>query len=279
MGAGGVVERSPTLRYLQSKQELLKAIELLGAQGQADGRKSKKLHEVAGFCDVILGYVRRFLPGKGPVRIVEFSCGKSYLGIVLVLLVRDLEGRHAELAGVDVNPRLVEKCRRAAAAVGLGEALFVAGRTLDFQSSAGFDLAVALHACDTATDEAIAKGIQLGAPLVLVVPCCQNQIRGQIKAGHALTAMTEFGPVRYQLANLLTDALRAQFLRSAGYHVEMLEIASPRLTPKNLCICARKVKRRTRGDRALNYRALKSFFHVRPKLEQFCPGVVGQAQP
>ena len=101
------------------------------------------------------------------------------------------------------------------------DAQFVASRTLAFQSERRFDLVVALHACDTATDEAIAKGIQLGVDLILTVPCCQNQIRGQFVSGHPLTAMTEFGPIRYRLANMLTDALRAQFLRSAGYFVEL----------------------------------------------------------
>jgi len=175
---------------------------------------------------------------------------------------------------VDVNAGLIEKCSTVAQEAGLQDARFEAGRTLAFESEEHVELVVALHACDTATDEAIAKGIQLGAELILAVPCCQNQIRGQIVDGHGLTAMTEFGPIRYRLANMLTDALRAQFLRSAGYFVEMTEIGSPRLTPKNLCICARKVKRKSAGRRDEGYRALKGFFDVKPRVEQFCPGII-----
>jgi hypothetical protein len=270
------VERTDLLEYLLGKEALLRAIELMGPQGQGDTRRSKKLHEVAGFGEIALSYVRRFLSRQDTVRIVEFSCGKSYLGMVLAVALVELEGKRAELTGVDVNAGLVDKCRRLALAVGLSEARFVAGRTMDFRSDEGFDVAVALHACDTATDEAIARGIQLGIPLILTVPCCQNQIRGQIKGGHPLTAMTEFGPARYRLANLLTDALRAQFLRSAGYFVEMLEIGSPRLTPKNLAICARKVKRRAKVPRDQGYRQLKALFGVTLKLEGLCPGVLGQ---
>lgn len=268
------MERSELLARLLGKEDLLKAIELLGGAGRTDTRKSKKLREVVGFSELILKYMRRFLGQKDLVRIIEFSCGKSYLGIVLVLLLRELEGGRAELVGVDVNGALVEKCRRLAEVAGVRDARFVACRTSQFQGDGQFDVAVALHACDTATDEAIAKGIQLGVPLILAVPCCQNQIRGQIRSGHPLTAMTEFGPVRYRLADLLTDALRAQFLRSAGYHVEMLEIETPRLTPKNLCICARKVKGPIRSGRDQGYRMLKSLFNVRPKLEELCPGVI-----
>jgi hypothetical protein len=268
------VEEPDLLSHLASNTDLLRAIELLGPGDRSGTRKSKKLQEVAGFCETILRYVRRFLAAEDELRVVEFSCGKSYVGIVLALLLRDLEGKRVQLVGIDSNVALIEKCERLAGQAGVDDARFVAAASRRFDDEGQVDVALALHACDTATDEAIGKGIQLGARLVMVVPCCQNQIRGQIRAGHALTAMTEFGPVRYALANLLTDALRAQFLRSAGYQVEMVEIASPRLTPKNLCICARKSKRGGGQRRSEGYRALRSFFGVRPKLEALCPGVV-----
>ncbi len=262
------------LEYLKGRTDLLAKVELAGPQGQRDSRRSKKLSEVAGFCKIVLRYVRRWLANRDPLRVVEFSCGKSYLGIILAVLLEELEGKRARLVGVDVNERLTEKCARLAADVGLQHAEYVATRTLSFESNKEFDLALALHACDTATDEAIAKAIELDAELILTVPCCQNQIRAQLKAGHPLTGMTEFGPLRYRLANMLTDVLRAQFLHAAGYQVEMDEIGSPRLTPKNLCICARKVRRRSRGARDEDYVALRDFFGVKPKIEQFCPGVV-----
>jgi uncharacterized protein (DUF2237 family) len=173
-----------------------------------------------------------------------------------------------------MNAVLVEHCRQVADALGLDDAEFVACRTREFGIDGEVDVAVALHACDTATDEAIAKGIEIGARLILTVPCCQNQIRGQIKTGHGLTGMTDFGPIRYRLANMLTDVLRAQFLKSAGYHVEMAEIGSPRLTPKNLCICARRSKRAGRAPRDADYRALKEFFGVSPAIEKLCPDVI-----
>ena len=254
----------------------MREIGLLGSQGQTDRGKAKKLEEVAGFCELILSYVREFLPKKDPLRVLDCSCGKSYLGLALVRLLEQLEGRQALLTGVDSNAVLIQKCRSVAAALGVDSARFFAARTLEFAPAQSFDLTVALHACDTATDEAIAKGILLDCYLILVVPCCQNQIRGQIKNGHPLSAMTEFGPIRYRLANLLTDSLRAQFLKGAGYHVEMREIGSPRLTPKNLCICARRSKRATKKRRVEGYRALRDLFKVKPRIESYCPGV---AQP
>lgn len=268
------MEHGEALDCLLADEGLLKNIELVGPHGGTDARKDKKLREVAGFCDVILHYVRKFLPKKERLRVLECSCGKSYLGIALAVVLRRLEDKETDLVGVDINQELVEKCRRLAGDVGLEHVRYVAGRSVQFQSEEEFDLVLALHACDTATDEAIAKGIDLGARLIMAVPCCQNQIRGQIKSGHPLTAMTEFGPVRYRLANLLTDVLRAQFLQGAGYYVEMQEIGSPRLTPKNLCICARKTRSGPSRSRAENYVDLKELFGVKPAVERLCPGVL-----
>ena len=268
------MRKSELHSYLLARPALLRAVQLLGPEGQVDERKAKKLGEIAGFCEVILRYVGLHLAGRDALNVVEFSCGKSYLGIVLAVLLRERRQVRTELVGVDWNESLIEKCKAVAEAAGVRDAQFVAARTLAFRSERRFDLALALHACDTATDEAIARSIGLDVPLILAVPCCQNQVRGQIKAGHPLVAMTEFGPLRYRLANMLTDALRAQFLRSAGYYVEMQEIGSPRLTPKNLCICARKLRRKPAGRRDAGYRALKELFGVRLALEKMCPAVV-----
>jgi len=268
------VHEDEVLRTLEVQPDLLRNVELLGPHGQSDRRKSKKLLEVAGFCQVILDYARRFLPDKEPIRVLDCSCGKSYLGLILVRLFDQLEDKRVLLTGIDTNEVLIEKCGAIGERLGMESVSFVVGRTLEFESPEDFDLTVALHACDTATDEAIAKGIIQRSCLIMVVPCCQNQIRGQIKDGHPLAPMSEYGPIRYRLANLLTDALRAQFLKAAGYCVEMREIGSPRVTPKNLCICARKSKRGARRRRAGDYQALRDFFHVKPKIERFCPGVI-----
>jgi hypothetical protein len=273
------METGKLLQDLQQRSELLHKLELSGPDGRMDERKYKKLREVAGFCEVALRFARPLLKKRDRVSLVEFSCGKSYLGLVLALVLQEYEGKDVSLVGVDWNAELVDKCSTLADEVGIGDAEFVASRTLDFTTERELDMAVALHACDTATDEAIAQGIRLELPYILTVPCCQNQIRGQIKGGHALTPMTDYGPLRYRLANMLTDALRAQFLHGAGYVVELQEIGSPRLTPKNLCICARKSKRAAgRTGRDADYKALRDMFGVKPKIEKYCPGVVGTAE-
>ncbi len=260
---------------LLGSPELMQQIGLLTRSGNLDRRKVKKLTEVAGFVEHIL----RILPDLPDDRervILECSCGKSYLSLVLDHVLRERFGRAERFIGVDFNPKLVERCACVAAALGRDNLEFHCSRTIEYEPDRPIDLTLALHACDTATDEAIAKGVQAGSAYIMVVPCCQNQIRGQVKTGHPLTAMTEFGPIRYHLANLLTEALRATILRGAGYDVSMDEIVPPTVTPKNILIRARKIKRTPRRG-IEDYRQLQEFFQVKPKLAQLLPDVVAAA--
>ena len=248
---------------------------LLTASGHLDKKKLKKHNEVAGFVEQILRIVPDLASDRAPV-FLECSCGKSYLGLVLDFVLRERFQIEAEFIGVDSNPDLIAKCEAVKHALGRTNMHFVASRTIDFQTDRDVDVTLALHACDTATDEAIAKGVQLGSAYVLVVPCCQNQIRGQVKSGHPLTGITEFGPLRYHLANLLTESLRALILRGAGYHVSMLEIVPPTVTPKNVMILARKIKRTPKRG-IEDYLKLRDFFQVKPKLEKLLPDVIAGA--
>jgi hypothetical protein len=265
--------REQILERLRAAPELLTRIGLLGPSGRMEARRRKKLEEIAGFSALILRRLGECFPDGGAT-VLECSCGKSYLSLVLSWLLRAETGRPFFFIGVDFNPRLVEASARAAEELGLGDVAFECSRTIAFDpGERRFDVVCALHACDTATDEAIAKGLELGVRLILTVPCCQNQIRGQLRSGHALEAMSQFGPVRYHLANLLTDTLRALYMHAAGYHVEMDEITSPRVTPKNLCLMARKVRRPSGRDRSEAYRELRDFFGVRPAIERLWPQV------
>jgi len=246
----------------------------MGPNGRQDERQKKKLEEIAGFSHLIIRKFGELFPDGGAT-VLECSCGKSYLGLVLNKLAENDFKEPFRFVGVDINPEVIERSGKAAETLGMSNIEFVASRTINFDpGDKKIDVVLALHACDTATDEAIAKGIKLGARLVMVVPCCQNQLRGQLRGGHSLEAMSQFGPIRFHLANILTESLRALFLRAAGYFVEMDEIVSPRVTPKNLCIAARKTKRKSKKDRTAEYRQLREFFCVKPAIERLCPEVL-----
>jgi len=163
--------------------------------------------------------------------------------------------------GVDTNRILIEKCDRIKNSLGFQNMHFINGRIIEVQPEKPVDILIALHACDIATDEAIAKGIKLGAKYIVVVPCCENQIRSRLKVGHPLVDLTDFGLLRYRFADILTEALRAQFLTGAGYHVKLTEVTSPKFTPKNLMIIARRKKGNTRYNLD-KYKRLNEMFNT-----------------
>lgn len=255
---------------LTSSQEFLRALRWEGPGGGLNQRELKKFRETVGFSAHVLRMLRN--AAFEELVYLECSCGKSYLTFALNHILRELYGVECTFYGVDVSGKLVEKCRGIAESLGYDNMSFIEGRTLEFCVPQGqrVDVVLALHACDTATDEAIAKGIRLGARYIMVVPCCQNQLRGQMRRGGALRGLTDFGPLLYRFADLLTEALRAQVLRGAGYSVEIHEIVPPTVTPKNLVITARRLRSGKRRG-VDEYRKLSRRLGVRSILEDFLP--------
>ncbi|HHT9153171.1 MAG TPA: class I SAM-dependent methyltransferase [Candidatus Hypogeohydataceae bacterium YC40] len=256
-------EDSEIRRLLYSAKELQQALGWIGSDVQFYQREAKKLQEVAGFSAHIFRVASDLL--KEGLICLDCSCGKSYISFVLNYLLREMYGLKAAFYGVDTSLPLIERCKAIAALLGYENMSFWRGRTRQFEPPVPVDIVLALHACDIATDEAIAKGIQLGARYIIVVPCCQNQVRGQIKDEQTLRRLTEFGLLRYRFADILTDAIRAQVLRGAGYYVEMHEIVPPTVTPKNLVITARKTRSGKKGMEG--YKELSRLFGVHSPIE------------
>jgi hypothetical protein len=255
---------------LSSSREFLRPLRWEGPDGGVNRRELKKFRETVGFSSHILRMLRDEV--NEDTVFLECSCGKSYLSFALNRLLKELEGVECTFYGVDISGPLVEKCRRIAAGLGYDNMSFTHGRTLEFDDHGDkrIDVVIALHACDKATDEAIARGIRYDARYIMVVPCCQNQLRGQIKRTQPLKDLTDFGLLRYRFADLLTETLRAQVLKGAGYHVEFHEMVSPMVTPKNLVITARRLRSGKRKGMD-GYRALCRELGVRSVLEDFLP--------
>ncbi len=268
------MNRKKIIDLLMSETYLLKTIELMGPEGQLDERRTEKLREVAGFAEIIIRYLKKFPVKEDSLTVLECSCGKSYLGFVLYVLLSRIFEKKIRLVGIDYNDKLIQRCYAIAGKLKFDNVEFICDRIINYRPDFEVDLTVSLHACDKATDEALAGGILSRSRFVHAVPCCQNQIRGQLTTGHPLTVMTDYGPIRYRLANMLTDVMRAEFMHSAGYHVELDEISSPKITPKNLCISCRKVKRKSKKRRDLGYKNLRDYFGVKPAIEVMCPEVI-----
>src|SRR3954449_9974206 len=154
------------------------------------------------------------------ISVVDAGCGKAYMSLALVAYGREV-GTHVELVGLDSNPDVIATVGALAERLGYDEARFEATSIADWQSDDPIDMLVSLHACDTASDEAIGAGVRLGADAIVVAPCCQHELAAQI-AGREKDALLRHGLLLGRQADLLTDALRAAALETRGYRVDVM---------------------------------------------------------
>ncbi len=209
-----------------------------------------------------------------PLRIVDLGCGNAYLTFAAHQLLASPvaaggRGLPVRMTGIDVRQQSADHNSAIAAQLGI-EADFVVGSISDARLDQAPDVVLALHACDTATDDALARAVEWGAPLVLAAPCCHHDIAAQLRtspppAPHA--ALTRDGILRERLADTLTDALRAELLRDLGYRVDVVQFVESAHTPRNTMIRAVRVSGRTPGPAASSaYDDLVAAWGVRPRL-------------
>jgi hypothetical protein len=197
------------------------------------------------------------------VRVVDAGCGKAYMSLALVAYGRQV-GTRVELVGLDTNPQVIETVQEIAGALGYDEARFEATTIEAYESDQPIDLLVSLHACDTATDEAIAAGVRLGAESIVVAPCCHHELAAQI-ARRDKDALLRHGLLLGRQADLITDALRAAALEMLGYRVEVMEFVSAEHTAKNVMLRAQRASSASRVARATaEYTQLRDAWGVDP---------------
>ena len=155
------------------------------------------------------------LPARGTLRIVDFGCGKSYLTFALHHLLTRVHEREVELVGLDLKRDVIELCAGLAERLGVTGLRFQVGDVQGFDASENVNLVVSLHACDTATDAALAQAVSWGAEVILAVPCCHKEAYGQIRSD-VLQPLLRHGLAKERFAALLTDTLRAQLLEPPG---------------------------------------------------------------
>jgi SAM-dependent methyltransferase len=169
--------------------------------------------------------------------IADMGCGKGYLTFGLWHLFARVWKRPVKVIGVEVREELVASANALARQIGAEGLEFAAG-TIDSATLPKVDAFIALHACDTATDDAIRRGVDAGAQLIIVAPCCHKELRPQFGQPAPLAAVLEHGIMAERMAEWATDGLRALFLEWAGYRTKMIEFVSTEHTPKNLMIAA-----------------------------------------
>ena len=195
--------------------------------------------------------------------LVDMGCGKGYLTFAACELLARSGVANLAVRGIEARPELVELCNRVAAENRLAELRFEAG-TIESTSLDRLDVLVALHACDTATDDAIAKGVQAGASLILVAPCCHQELRPRLRPPPVLGPALRHGILRERQAEFVTDALRAALLEWAGYGAKVFEFISTEHTAKNVMIVGVKRTRETdREELARQVREFAAFYGIR----------------
>jgi len=230
-----------TKQRLITKTHYLKELGVLDAKGRIQKDKGDKYKQINKFIEIIDGLVRQHpvLKNEKNIQVVDMGAGKGYLTFALYDYLINVFKTTATVKGVEVRPDLIEKCNKIAQKVGFKQLVFEEGYISDF-SIDKTDILIALHACDTATDDAIFKGIQANAELIICAPCCHKQIRQQIKGSDILQPILDYGILKERQAEMITDTIRALLLEASGYKTKVFEFISTEHTGKNVMIIGQK---------------------------------------
>lgn len=234
-----------TLEHNRSKQYLIPAnqpcgflekIGVMNAAGKVYASHQHKFKQINRFLELIDDVVDT-LPQVETLRIVDFGCGKSYLTFALHHLLVNIRKKKVRIMGIDRNPDVIQTCSRVARELGCPGLEFGLGDICEFQPDGEVHLVVSLHACDTATDDALAQSVRWNAHTMLLVPCCQHEIARKLDPDK-LPLLHKHGILKERWAALTTDALRAQVLEILGYRTQVIEFIDMEHTPKNVMIRA-----------------------------------------
>ena len=264
----------------------LKDLGVMTEDGKIVRTKTDKFRQINRF----LEFVEDILPGLDRGReltILDFGCGKSYLTFAMYYYLHELKGYDIRIIGLDLKQDVISHCQQLAERYGYGKLTFLVGDIADYDGVDRVDMVVTLHACDTATDYALAKAVGWDAKVILSVPCCQHELNAQLggergceerrmsgektmcsesPAWETLAPVLDYGLLRERFAALVTDGLRAKYLERAGYETQILEFIDMEHTPKNILLRAVK---KGKGNSDANDRKKGKAAEEINKCEQF----------
>ncbi len=248
-------------RIIKHDNIYFKELGITGSGGQLKKNKNNKYRQINKYIEIIDNILRNHtLPDK--INIVDMGSGKGYLTFALYDYLSNILKLNPVITGIEYKKELTEKCNIIARKAKFDKLKFLEG-TIKDSTIKNIDMLIALHACDTATDEAIYKGITSKSGIIICSPCCHNQIRQQIKPDNFMTATTKFGILADRLAEIITDTIRALLLEINGYKTNIFEFIASDHTPKNILIVAIKQKNKTNTEHKLKkLEELKSFYGI-----------------
>jgi len=216
--------------------DFLEEIGVMAADGNVRKQKFDKFRQINRYVEFVEDVYESF-PKTGPIRVVDFGCGKSYLTFALHHLLNRIHGRKVDIVGLDLKTEVVEHCNEIARKLNCNGLRFESGDMAGYSPLASVDLSVSLHACDTATDVALARGVEWDAKVIFAVPCCHHEVASKLKTDF-LSPIMRRGILKERFAEMLTDSLRAELLEGCGYRTQVQEFISLEHTPKNILIRA-----------------------------------------
>jgi len=258
----------PRLIPADAPDPLLLTLEIQTPDGRIRANKRRKYLQINEFLRLVAdtAVLEEIAP---PVRIVDCGCGSADLTFAVYHYLNHIVEHPATAVGIDVKADLMTKKNAVAQELGWHQLRFQVSRIIDFEPEVIPDMVMALHACDTATDEALAQAVRWGARLIFSAPCCHHHLQAQMAdrpMPQVFQPVLRHGILKERLGDVLTDSFRAQILRIMGYSTDVIEFISPEHTDRNLMI--RAVKQAPPGDPQMiaEYRSLVDFWGVTPYL-------------
>lgn len=224
--------------------------------------KFKQINRFIEFIDDTLAY----LPKDKTVRILDFGSGKSYLTFALYHYLKIEKGLDIRVTGLDLKKEVIEECSQIAKDLDYDHLEFLVGDINDYNDETAVDMVVTLHACDVATDMALARAVKWNASVILSVPCCQHELNRQLDAPE-LNIMLKHGLIKERFSALATDSIRAEILNMVGYEAQLVEFIDIENTPKNILIRAYKTDGKPTNEQIEAYKQFKQMLKAQPFLE------------
>lgn len=221
-------------RILSGDEPFLRLLGVSDENGRVHDKKQSKFRQINRFLELIRDCLPS-LPAEGELRVCDLCCGKSYLSFAAYHYFANVLGRTVRMTGVDLKPDVIDRCSRAARALGFDGLEFLCGDVSRYDAEGHVHLVLSLHACDTATDLVLAFAVRHGADVILSTPCCHHELNHTLDCP-SLGFVAAHSMLRQKLCDAVTDALRLKFLEASGYTVAALELIDPEETPKNILL-------------------------------------------
>ena len=261
-------------RLLDAADPFLREVGISDASGQIKPSKSDKYLQVEEFLRLLAPTLANAIEAgqikkpttAAPLTIVDLGCGHAYLTFAAHQYLRSI-GMEVKVIGIDVRTASRDRNNEIAMKLGITESIEFRAEEIADTSLAQADVAIALHACDTATDDAIAWAVKADAKLMMIAPCCHHDIQAQLSdSPEPWSLITRYGIMRERLGDLLTDSLRMQILKLRGYRVEAIEFIGGEHTPRNLMIRAVKTGAPVEAIEVTRYEEMIAAWKVKPAL-------------